>query len=66
MAFGYPIDLYASSPPAERSLIEPVISSLTINYMRDLRKGKIKPDPAIDAAQSRYTAHYADRQRKRS
>jgi hypothetical protein len=60
--------LHDAAPPAERAILEPVIYSKAINYRRDVKRNRIKPDDRarIDVLLAAYKASAAPIPRKKN
>jgi hypothetical protein len=46
--------MHKDATDAERAILEPVIYSASINYRRDVKRGKITRDAMTDAMLARY------------
>jgi hypothetical protein len=59
---------HATANQSERAILEPVIFTLTVNYRRDLKHGRINPDDRarIDALLTAYQASAAPIRRKKN
>jgi hypothetical protein len=53
------LTMHAHASDAERVILEPVIFSKSVDYRRDVKRGKIERDPTTDAQLAAYAGRIA-------